>query len=132
MWKKLLNDKVTIVNGDKPIVRFFDNEDFPIGYGTPWNGKEQYGNNKKVPIKHLCFIQRAQTNSCEKIAPNSMIESFFNQIYIPKNNAESVANALKLADKFLNNVTIWRIKCNMDIEAAEIAFNTLFNNKNGQ
>ena len=39
LWQGLLGDKMTVVNGDKPIVRFFDDEPTtPYAYGTPWNG----------------------------------------------------------------------------------------------
>ena len=131
LWQKMLGEKLSIVNGDKPIVRFFENEEYPIGYGTPWNGKEKYGNNSKVPIRHLCFIERAEKNSCERVESKQILELFFNQIYIPKNSALNILNTLNLADSFLKKVDVWIIKCNMDIEAAEIAYNTIFN-KNGQ
>jgi hypothetical protein len=37
-----------------------------------------------------------------------------------------VSKTLKLADMFLNNVSVWKIKCNMDISAAKVAYNTIF------
>ena len=35
-WKSFLGDKMTVVNGDKPIVRFAGG--VPVAFGTPWNG----------------------------------------------------------------------------------------------
>ena len=36
LWQKLLGDKLKIINGDKPIIRFFENEpETPYAYGTP-------------------------------------------------------------------------------------------------
>lgn len=126
LWKQLLGDKVFVVNGDKPIVRFFENEQYPFGYGTPWCGKELYGENTKVPIKHFCFIERSDTNSCEKINVGDNLGLFFKQIYMPKKDPISIANTLKLSNLFLKQVTVWKIKCNMDISAAEVAYNTIF------
>ena len=35
LWQELLGDKMVVVNGDKPIVRFFDEEpNQPYAYGT--------------------------------------------------------------------------------------------------
>ena len=126
LWQKLLGDKLTVINGDKPIVRFFDGVKYPVGYGTPWCGKERYGINSKVQIKHFCFIERSETNSCEEISPKDILNLFFKQILIPLNEPILVSKTLKLANEFLNNVTVWKIKCNMDISAAEVAYNTIF------
>lgn len=126
LWQKLLGDKLTVINGDKPIVRFFDGVKYPVGYGTPWCGKERYGINSKVQIKHFCFIERSETNSCEEILPKDILNLFFKQILIPLNEPILVSKTLKLANEFLNNVTVWKIKCNMDISAAEVAYNTIF------
>lgn len=125
LWKKLLGEKVTVINGDKPFVRFLENQKFPIGYGTPWKGKERLGNTSKVTIKHLCFIERAETNSCEKIDAKCITQLLFKQLHIPKNSAQSISKGLKFTNKFLSSVTVWKIKCNMDIEAAEVAYNTI-------
>ncbi len=126
LWGELLGDKMRIINGDKPIARFFYDKQYPIGYGLPWCGKERYEINDKVEIKHFCFIERSETNSCEKVVASEYLNLFFKQILLQRNNPAAVAKTLNLADKFLKNVSIWKIKCNMDISAAEVAYNTIF------
>ncbi len=123
LWQKLLQDKMQIINGDKPIIRFID--DIPYGYGTPWNGKEGLGTNKKVPLKHICFIERSEKNSCEKITAEKALKNVFSQIFIPKDPI-AASNTLVLLNRLLEKCTIWNIKCNMDIEAAQIAYNEIF------
>lgn len=126
LWRKLLGDKLTIVNGDKPFVRFFDNEpSTPYAYGTPWNGKEKLGCNMRTPLRHICFIERAEKNSCEKIGISDAINLIFKQIYIP-NEPQAAANALSLVDRLLSSCDLWRIRCNMDISAAQTAYGTIF------
>ena len=157
LWKQLLGDRMTVVNGDKPIVRFFDEPlsvgaiidrpqdkqpadgrampaptgdnltgDYPYAYGTPWNGKEHYGCNMRTPLRHICFIERAEQNSCEPMTDTSeAIVRIFNQVYMPKDPA-AAAKTVELIDRLMNSVQLWKIKCNMDPSAAEIAYNTIF------
>ena len=123
LWQKLLGDKIQIINGDKPIVRFIN--DIPYGYGTPWNGKEGLGKNTKTPIKHICFIERSENNSCEKITSKDSLKKIFSQLYIPQDPVTAI-KTLELLDKLLKSVNIWLIKCNTDISAAKTAYNEIF------
>lgn len=123
LWKQLLAENVEVINGDKPIIRFID--DIPYGYGTPWCGKENWGKNAKTPIKHICFIERSTENFCQKITPQDALKNIFNQIFIPK-EPTAAFNTLNLLDNLLKNVNVWVIKCNTDISAAKIAYNTIF------
>lgn len=126
LWQKLLGDRLKIVNGDKPIVRFFDEEPhIPYAYGTPWNGKERLGCNMRTPLKHLCFIERAEKNSCEKMGKQEAVNLIFNQVYMPKDSAAAV-ETMKLINRLISSCRLWKIKCNMDIEAAETAYNKIF------
>ncbi len=129
LWQKHLGDKLTIINGDKPIIRFEDS--LPFGYGNPWNGKEGLGTNTKTPIKHLCFIERSDKNSCVKISAEEALQGIFNQIFIPKDSATAL-KTLELLDRLLKSVDVWVIKCNTDISAATTAYNTIFNEGNNE
>ena len=128
-WKKLLNERLIIVDGDKPIVRFFDNEpNVPYVYGTPWNGKESWGNNMRTPLKHICFIERSETNYVEKVDKKQIVDRIFNQVYMPK-DPMAIMNTMKLIDRLLNRCSLWIIHCNMELESAQIAYDTIINNK---
>lgn len=125
LWQKLLGDRLKIVNGDKPIVRFFDEEpNNPYAYGTPWNGKERLGCNMRTPLKHICFIERAKQNSCERVSKSDAVNLIFNQVYMPKDPMAAM-NTVGLIDRLLSSCNLWKIKCNMDISAAETAYNTI-------
>lgn len=127
LWQKLLGERMTVVNGDKPIVRFFENEPLPFAYGTPWNGKEHLGCNMRTPLKHICFITRAKENSVVKVEKGDIIDRIFNQIYMPKDPAAMVAT-MKLIDRLLSVCELWEIRCNMDDDAAKVAYNAIFGN----
>ena len=126
LWQEYLGDKMVIVNGDKPIVRFFDEEpETPYAYGTPWNGKERLGCNMRTPLKHICFIERSETNHVEPMDKADAIDRIFNQVYMPKDPI-AVMNTMQLIDRLLSCCKLWTIHCNMEPEAAEIAYNTIF------
>ena len=127
LWQKLLGDRMTVVNGDKPIVRFFDDEPkTPYAYGTPWNGKEHLGCNMRTPLKHICFIERSETNFVEKLDKAEAINRIFNQVYKPKDPI-AVMNTMTLIDRLLSCCNLWIIHCNMEDDAAETAYNAIFN-----
>ena len=126
LWQKLLGDRLTIVNGDKPIVRFFDDEpETPYAYGTPWNGKEHLGCNMRTPLKHICFIERSENNSCEEMTKSEAADLLFNQVYMPK-DPQAAINTLQLINRLISCCELWKIKCNMDIDAAQTAYNKIF------
>jgi len=128
LWQKLLGDKMVIVNGDKPIVRFFDDEpEAPYAYGTPWCGKEQLGCNMRTKLQHICFIERSETNFVEPMEKADAIERIFNQVYKPSDPV-AVMKTMQLIDRLLSCCKLWTIHCNMEDEAAEVAYNTIIRN----
>ena len=126
LWQEYLGDKMVVVNGDKPIVRFFEDQpETPYAYGTPWNGKERLGCNMRTPLKHICFIERSDKNYVEPIEKADAIDRIFNQVYMPKDPV-AVMNTMQLIDRLLSCCKLWTIHCNMNPEAAEIAYKTIF------
>lgn len=126
LWQKLIGDRLKIVNGDKPIIRFFDDEpETPYAYGTPWNGKEHLGCNMRTILKHICFIERAEKNSCEEMSKADAADLLFNQVYMPK-DPQAAINTLQLINRLISCCELWKIKCNMDIDAAQTAYNKIF------
>ncbi len=129
LWQELLGEKMVVVNGDKPIVRFFDDEpEVPYAYGTPWNGKERLGCNMRTPLKHICFIERSETNYVEQIKEADAIERMLNQVYMPKDPV-AMAKTFELMNKLLKSCKLWKIHCNMEPEAAKVAYNAIFDTK---
>ena len=129
LWQKLLGDKMVIVNGDKPIVRFFEDEPKqPYAYGTPWNGKEQFGCNMRTPLKHICFIERSETNYVEKVDKKTIVDRIFKQVYMPK-DPQSMMKTMQLIDRLVTCCDLWIIHCNMEDDAAIVAYKAIFGQK---
>jgi len=119
LWKKHFGDDVHIVNGDKPFVRLIDGEIY--AYGTPWCGKEGYNINTRVKLSKLCFIERAETNSIAKISELEAISRLMSQVDVV--SSRDLGAQLAMLDELVSRCDMYLLKCNMDSEAAEVAYN---------
>ena len=124
LWQKRFGDEVRIINGDKPIMRFIG--DRLYAYGTPWCGKEGYNTNASVPIKAICFIERAAENQIRKTTPSDALMRIFHQILTPK-TVENLDSFLPLLDRTLTEIPCYVLGCNISVEAAETAYNGMNN-----
>lgn len=120
LWHKAFGNGVHVVNGDKPIMRFIG--DRLYAYGTPWCGKEGWHSNTKVPIKGICFIERAAENSIRKINADEAVMRIFHQILTPS-DMETVDALFPLLDRTLREVPCYVLGCNISEEAAVVAYN---------
>ena len=121
LWKELLRDKLTVINGDKPLVRFSGGQ--PFAYGTPWAGKESEQTNKRTPLKKICFIERSEKNECIKISASEVLTRLFSYIYT--DNGKYMVKALNMVDMLLKTAEFYVIRCNMDISAAKTAYEVI-------
>ena len=115
LWREAFGERAKIVNGDKPVIKREGNTF--VAHGTPWRGKENFGDNSSVKIDKLCFIKRADTPSVEKISPKQAWTRLCRQTVYPENAAYYDAFAKDMAD-FLSSVDIYVISVNQDIESA--------------
>ncbi len=120
LWLRLLGDKCTVVNGDKPLIRIIDGK--AVAYGTPWCGKEGIQTNTSVILSGVCFLQRGLKNEIEEIPKNQVFPHLTTQIYVPQSGIQMV-KTLDLIDTFVKSTDFYVLKCNMEIEAAEVAYN---------
>jgi len=120
LWQKKFGDNVNIVNGDKPILRFVGEKLY--AWGTPWCGKEGWNINTSVPLKAICFLERAEKNTIRKISADEALMRVFQQILLPS-DLEMVDSLIPLLDRTLRDVPCYILGCNMSEEAAEVAYN---------
>lgn len=119
LWLELFGERAYILNDDKPVIRALGNELF--AFGTPFSGKTELNLNKKVKIGGICFISRGETNSIEKITPKQALPLFMRQT-IRKVDNEELTTLLSVMDKLLSQTALYSLSCNMDIEAAKVAY----------
>ena len=119
LWLSEFGDEVSVVNGDKPIIRFIDG--VLCACGTPWQGKEDYGRNVMRPLKGIIFLERGEKNYAYPTNADDAAIDFMRQIYLPKTDKLSLMKTMNIANRVLKEVKLVRLECNMDPEAAHVA-----------
>lgn len=122
LWKQLYEEQMRIINGDKPIIRFFNG--VPYAYGTPWAGKEHMQTNARVELTDLCLIQRSEKNSVCRVDPAEYLGVLMQQLLLPA-EPEAAGKTLELLDRLLSTCNLWVIRCNISEEAAITAHNAI-------
>lgn len=119
LWREMLGDRAVMVNDDKPFVGV--GEEGVTVYGSPWNGKHRLGSNISVPLKAVCILGRAAGNSIEATGISEALPVLIQQIYRP-DDPLMLAETLTLTDRLASSVKLFRLRCNMDPEAARVSF----------
>ena len=119
LWMQQFGDRAVMVNGDKPLLHV-TNTGVTV-YGTPWDGKEHLSTNTFCPLKALCILTRSETNHIERISKKEALPMLCQQIYRPEDPA-TLAKMLALVDRLGSSVSLYRLGCNMEPEAAQVAY----------
>ncbi len=122
-WLKTLYPYAKIVNGDKPLVRFFEGK--PYVYGTPWAGKEGANRNVKAPLTDLCLIERGEKNEISPLSTKDALDLIMMQILLPQEPV-ALSNTLDMVEQLLHTCRLWRIRCTPEEESAIVARKTMF------
>jgi len=119
LWLKAFGDEAKILNDDKPAVRII--EDKVYAYGTPWSGKTNLSVNTKSELKGICFIERGEKNEIRRVEAGNVISDLLKQTMRPTDSVR-MNKLLDTLNKLLQIVPVYRMKCNMDVEAAYVAY----------
>lgn len=119
LWLKAFPGKARIINGDNPIFRK-ENEDF-MAYGTPFCGKEGYQVNIGVPLKGFCYLKHGETNSIRRLEPSLAFGQLMRE-YQGRFTQQNQEKYIELLQHFAEKVPIYVLTCNMDAEAAVVAY----------
>lgn len=125
LWRELLGKQAVMINDDKPLIHI--SERGAIIYGTPWDGKHHLSMNTSVPLKAVCILERAEKNGIRRINTFEALPMLLQQTYRPADE-ESMQKTLTLIDRLADSVNLWKLSCNMDIEAARVAYNAMKGN----
>ena len=120
LWREVLGDRVVMINDDKPLIRM-DEDGTPVIYGTPWNGKHHLGDDISAPLKNICFLERGNINSIEPMAQADIIPRLIKCTFRPDGPAGTMA-VLGTLEKMTGRIKVWKLKCNMDPEAAVVSY----------
>ena len=102
LWRQLLGERAVMVNDDKPMVHIRPDGSADV-YGTPWDGKH-----------------RLNTNS--PITKSEAWPMLLQQFYRPY-DAEAMEKTMDLIGRL--QTKFYRLGCNMELEAAELSYQTM-------
>ena len=122
LWRELLGVKAVMVNDDKPLIRMTG--EGAVIYGTPWDGKHRLSSNIAVPLKAVCILERAEENAIHPITADEAYPMLLQQVYRPMDRM-AMNTTLTLIDRLAVSVNLWRLDCNMDPEAARVAYEAM-------
>lgn len=122
LWRELFKDRAVMINDDKPLIHVGE-RDVTV-YGTPWDGKHHLSTNTSAPLKAICILERGQTNTIVKADIDEVYPLFLQQVYSPQ-DGEALKKTLGTLDRLMNKINIYRLKCNMDVEAAQVAYEAM-------
>lgn len=122
LWKKVFQDRMRVINDDKPIIRT-DGDEIMV-CGSPWCGKERWHNNIKAPLKAVFFVNQADENSIAKMQHGEAWGALLNQVYRSR-DAANMQKTLKYLDNMINRTDIYSLYCNRDTDAVMTAYEAL-------
>lgn len=123
LWLKYLADKNPyILNDDKPAIRVL--EDGIYAYGTPFSGKYDMNENKKVKLKAICFLEQSEINFIRKVDTKEAIKLFLEQT-IRRLKEENMNRFLDILEQILKEIPIYKLYCNISEEAVQLSYRTL-------
>ena len=127
IWRRVFGDeKVRILNDDKPALRLEDG--IWYAYGTPWCGKTGLNSNLKAELAGIAVLERGEQNEIVPYAGKDAIFSVFQQTSNPKDPLLRM-KLLEMLDKLMSQVPVWKLRCNMEPEAAIVAYEAMSGKK---
>lgn len=113
------DERVRILNDDKPVVRLEDGVFY--AYGTPWSGKTDMHLNLRVPLAGVCVLHRGEKNEIEPFKGQEALFALLAQTLRPYDETYA-EKMMDLLTELLEKVPVWTMKCNMDPEAARVSY----------
>lgn len=122
LWREMLGERAVMVNDDKPFLEI--KPEGVTAWGSPWMGKHRLGANIGVPLKAICILERGEENRISPISAQEALPMLMQQSQRPQ-KAQSYPKYLELIDKLAGKVAFYRMTCNMNPQAAEMAYRAM-------
>ena len=128
LWKQVYGDRVRVINGDNPVIRRKDG--VFCAFGTPFGGSPGDQTNTGLPLKGICFLRRGEHNSITPMDPEEARNRILKDLIAYQAvRIGTFRRFLRLTDEFAAEVPAYTLVCNMDPEAAVIAYREMAGTK---
>ena len=116
-----------LMNDDNPIIRIIDGK--PYIYGSPWSGKTPCYRNVKARLGAVTRIDRAQTNSIDKLKPVEAFVSVLPSCSSMKWDTYTYNSLCDIVTRIVETTDIYILHCLPDKESAIICHDTISKNQ---
>lgn len=116
MWES--KENALIINGDKALC--YKENNVWYSCGSPWCGTSGKYINKRVPLKAIVLLERAENNYIVNISPLQGVMKLIELIFVPSWNEELITCALDSLDDLAAKVPLYKLYCRPDYEAVEL------------
>lgn len=119
LWREYFGDRAVMVNDDKPLLRI--TEQGVIVYGTPWDGKHHLSTPIALPLKALVILNRDSYNHIEPTEVQTAFPILLQQSYHSPDPIRMM-KVLSILERMGSLAEIYQLGCNMEQEAAKVAY----------
>lgn len=119
MWLRYIPG-CDLMNDDNPIIRIIDGQVWI--FGSPWSGKTPCYRNIKAQLGAVTRIDRATSNSIEKLSPISAFASLLPSCSSMKWDSEIYNAICDTITKVIETTNIYTLHCLPNEEAARICY----------
>ena len=118
-WRETFGDRAVMVNDDKPFLKI--EQDRVLACGAPWSGKHGLDTNVTVPLRGICILERGTENVIRRAEPREVLFMLLQQSNRPL-NPQKMGKYMDLVDAVSRKVPLWHMNCNLDPDAARVAW----------
>lgn len=126
LWREAFGERAVMINDDKPFLHV--DETGVTVYGSPWMGKHRLGCNAAVPLQAICILTRGQENCIVPLPARDAVPMLLQQTNRPLNR-RLLPQYMYLLDELTKHVTFYHLACNMEPEAALVAYRAMCTNR---
>ena len=116
LWKQRLGDGAVILNGDKPFLRWIDGT--CRVFGSPWRGKEHWGENSSGQLGGIFILRRGDTNRVERLSELEVLDTLLSATLYPE-EAATTEKLVELIGRLMESVPIRALYCTPEPQAVE-------------
>jgi hypothetical protein len=118
--------QATIINEDKPLIYFKDQNPYVIG--SPWSGKHVINTNMEKPLDYLFFIQKNHTNHVTQLSRQEKIKQVFKNIHRP-GDENLVDQMMVIVEQMIDYLKIYQFNCTNDTSSSTYLYNFMEENQ---
>jgi hypothetical protein len=122
LWKQCF-EGAEIINDDKPALRLIDDKFY--AYGTPWSGSTPINKNVRIPLQAICFIERGDKNSIERITDSAEIIRLFLPQTLRQVGKDLTNKFFDIIEELIKHVSFYKLRCLPDEDAAKLAYSVM-------